>query len=246
MTNVLMIGATSAIAAATARRYAASGSRLMLVARDPARLDILAADLRVRGAERVDVLTADLADTERHAEIVTAAVDALARIDLVLVAHGVLPDQEACERDVDAALESVQVNFQSVVSLGLRLAPVLQEQGSGTFAVISSVAGDRGRQSNFVYGAAKGGLSTFLQGLRNRLWPAGVNVLTIKPGFVKSPMTAHLNGSGPLWAEPDEIADGIVRAVDKRRAEVYLPGFWAAIMLVIRCVPEFIFKRLKL
>ena len=247
MTNVLILGATSAIARATARLYAERGARLFLVARDPERLDTIAADLRVRGAEHVDVLAADLTEQDRHPEIVAAADDAMPAIDVVLIAHGVLPDQDACEADARAALTAIDVNFLSVVSLCTELANLMALRQAGTIAVISSVAGDRGRQSNYIYGAAKGGLNTFLQGLRNRLQPAGVHVVTIKPGFVATPMTEHMpDRSGPLWAQPEDIAAGIAGAVDKGRNEVYLPGFWALIMLIIRLVPEALFKRLKL
>ncbi|MEE4184834.1 MAG: SDR family oxidoreductase [Gammaproteobacteria bacterium] len=246
MTRVLIVGATSAIAAATARRYAERGAQLFLVARDPARLDIVAADLTVRGATRVDTLAADLLDYDSHGALVAAALDACQTLDVVLIAHGVLPEQGAVEATPAAALEAMHVNLLSVMSIALTLRAPLLAQGSGTLAVISSVAGDRGRQSNYVYGAAKGGLDTFLQGLRNRLWAAGVNVVTIKPGFVATPMTRHLPATGLLWSQPEVIAAGIVRAVERRASVVYLPRYWALIMWVVRLIPEFIFKRLRL
>jgi short-subunit dehydrogenase len=246
LTKVLVIGATSAIAAATARRYAARGAQLFLVARDAARLDIVAADLRVRGATRVDTLAADLLDYDGHAGMVAAALDACQTLDVVLIAHGVLPEQEAVEATPASALQSLHTNLLSVMSVALELRAPLLAQGSGTLAVISSVAGDRGRQSNYVYGAAKGGLDTFLQGFRNRMWAAGVNVVTIKPGFVATPMTRHLSSGGILWSQPDAVAAGIVRAVERRAAVVYLPRYWALIMWVVRMIPEFIFKRLRL
>ena len=244
---MLILGAGSAIARAAARQFAAAGARLFLVARDPQRLDVIADDLRVRGALQVDVLAADLTDHDRHPEIMAAAADAMPGLDTVLIAHGVLPDQEQCESDVAAALASIDVNFLSVVSLCTLAGNELQQRGTGTLAVISSVAGDRGRQSNYVYGAAKGGVNAFLQGLRNRLWHHGVHVLTVKPGFVDTPMTAHIEDrGGPLWARPEDVAAGIIRAIEKKRNEVYLPGFWALIMWVIRSVPETVFKRLRL
>lgn len=247
MKQVLILGATSAIAQATARRLAASGAGLFLVARDPARLDILADDLRVRGAGDVSVLTANLLDQHGHAAILAAAWDAMPALDTVLIAHGVLPDQAECQGSAEATLAALDSNFLSVVSLLTLLAGEFEHRGSGVLAVISSVAGDRGRQSNYVYGAAKGGLSLFLQGLRNRLHKSGVHVLTVKPGFVKTPMTAHLEGrEGPLWATPDTIAAGILRAIEKRRDVVYLPGFWRFIMWVICSIPERLFKRLSL
>ncbi|MCP4172551.1 MAG: SDR family oxidoreductase [Fuerstiella sp.] len=247
MSDVLIVGATSAIAQAVAQQYAAEGGRLFLVARNAANLDVIADDLRVRGAAEVSTLAADLTEHDRHPEIVTAACDVLPELDVVLVAHGVLPDQEACEASVDASLDSMDVNFLSVVSLLTPLANRLAEQGNATIAVISSVAGDRGRQSNYVYGAAKAGLDAFLQGLRNRLSKSGVHVLTIKPGFVTTPMTAHIeNRGGPLWATPEKVAEGIVTAVGKQKDVVYLPSFWALIMLIIRNIPEKIFKKLSL
>lgn len=247
MTDVLVIGAGSAIAQAAAKIYAEQGARLFLVARDAARLDVIADDLRVRGALQVDTLAADLLEHDRHPEIVEAALDALPELDVVLVAHGVLPDQSECEVSARQSLDMIDVNFISVVSLLTPLVNRVEERGHGSIAVISSVAGDRGRQSNYVYGAAKSGLDAFLQGLRNRLNKSGVHVLTIKPGFVITPMTAHIEGrGGPLWASADSVAAGIVKAIEKGRDVVYLPPFWALIMLIIRSIPERIFKKLSL
>ena len=246
MSQVLIIGATSAIAQAVARLYAESGAKLFLVARDASRLDAVADDLRVRGAIAVDCLAADLTEYDRHPEIVAAAFDALSGLDTVLIAHGVLPDQDSCQSSVSETMLSMDINFLSVVSLLTPIANLLEEKKRGTIAVISSVAGDRGRQSNYVYGAAKSGLDAFLQGLRNRLSKAGVHVLTIKPGFVDTPMTAHIPERGLLWAQPEDVAEGIVNAIDKQKDVVYLPRFWALIMLIIRSIPERIFKKLSL
>jgi decaprenylphospho-beta-D-erythro-pentofuranosid-2-ulose 2-reductase len=247
VSDVLIFGAASAIAQAVARIYAADGARLFLVARDAARLDAIADDLRVLGAQQVDTLAADLLEHDRHPEIVAAALDALPQLDVALVAHGVLPDQEQCQESAAASIESIDVNFLSVVSLLTPLASRMEAAGQGTLAVISSVAGDRGRQSNYIYGAAKSGLDAFLQGLRNRLCKSNVHVVTIKPGFVATPMTAHLEGrTGPMWASPETIATGIVQAIKRQKNVVYLPAFWALIMLIIRNIPEFIFKKLSL
>ena len=246
MSQVLILGATSAIAQAVARRYAEQGANLFLVARDAERLDAVADDLVVRGAAGAGVLVADLTDLDRHPEIVAAALDGLSGLDTILIAHGVLPDQDACEQSAREALHSIDVNFLSVVSLLTPLANQLADRKAGVIAVISSVAGDRGRQSNYIYGAAKSGLDTFLEGLRNRLFKSGVHVLTIKPGFVATPMTAHIPERGALWAQPEDIAAGIIKAIEKRRNVVYLPSFWALIMLIIRSIPESIFKRLSL
>ena len=245
MPRVLIIGATSAIAQEVAKIYAADGSRIFLVARNSQKLEQIAQDLSVRGAESVEVLSLDLADIERHEEIVTTTDKLLGVIDIVLIAHGTLPDQKACEVSVTDTLQELQINLLSTVSLLTLLANYFEKQGSGCIAVISSVAGDRGRQSNYVYGAAKGGLSVFLQGLRNRLSKAGVRVLTIKPGFVITPMTAEFR-KGILWAQPKQVAEVIVYAVQKRKNAVYVPWFWRWIMLIIRNIPESIFKRMSL
>lgn len=244
--KVLVIGATSAIAEATARIYAGRGDRLYLVARNAEKLEAISADLQVRGASWVGSMVLDACDTDRHEGMLQAATDGLDGLDIVLVAHGTLPDQEAAEQSYSSTLQALEDNFLSVVSMLTGISNFLEQQRHGTIAVISSVAGDRGRQSNYVYGTAKGGVSVFLQGLRNRLFHSGVNVVTIKPGFVNTPMTAHLNGSGPLWASPTQIADGIVNAIDKGKNVVYLPAFWRLIMTIICAVPETIFKRLKL
>jgi len=163
----------------------------------------------------------------------------------VLIAYGVLGDQKACEQDFVVTEHLLRTNFLSVVSL-LTLLDRFERQRYGCIAVITSVAGDRGRQSNYVYGTAKGAISVFLQGLRNRLHSANVCVLNIKPGFVDTPMTAGIARKGFLWAQPETIAQGIYQAIEKRKSTVYLPGFWRLIMLVLRHIPESIFKRLKL
>jgi short-subunit dehydrogenase len=245
MLNVLIIGATSAIAEATARRYAARGTRLFLVARDSAKLTDIAADLRVRGAVDVGHATLDVNRLAAHADVLDQAWQLLQSVDVVLIAHGTLPDQAACESSVETALAEFATNGTSTIALMTALAPRLEAQGRGTLAVISSVAGDRGRQSNYLYGAAKAAVGAFASGLRQRLAKVGVNVITIKPGFVDTPMTRDLR-KGAIWAKPDAVASGIVHAADRGRSVVYLPWFWRPIMLIIRHIPEFIFKRLKL
>lgn len=245
MLSVLIVGATSAIAEATARRYAARGARLYLLGRDSERLAMIARDLEVRGAAAVSTAVLDVTHDFDADTLVAAAQAALQGIDVVLLAHGALPDQRACEQHVSQLRAAFEVNTLSTLALLTPLATLLQAQGGGTLAVLSSVAGDRGRQSNYVYGASKAALDAFLSGLRNRLARHGVQVLTIKPGFVDTPMTAGFK-KGPLWASPDIIADGIVQAIDAKRDVVYLPWFWRFIMLVICGIPERLFKRLSL
>jgi decaprenylphospho-beta-D-erythro-pentofuranosid-2-ulose 2-reductase len=242
--TILVLGATSAIAMATMRLYAVRGWRFYLVARNEEKLAIVAADLRVRGAAEVHSGVVDLDRTEYHVALLQHAHEKLQGIDVALIAHGVLGDQGAAEQDFRIAEEVIRTNFLSAVSLVTWLANYFASRKSGTIAAISSVAGDRGRKSNYVYGTAKAALSTFLQGVRNRVDRLGVNVITIKPGFVATPMTAHLPG-GILFANPNEIAQGIASAIDHRKDVVYLPGFWRLIMTALRIVPESLFKRLN-
>lgn len=245
MQKILIVGATSAIAEATARLWAARGDALFLVGRKTERLEVIANDLRVRGAASVSCFTMDACDIAAHAGMLEAADAAMGGLDVALIAHGSLPDQKACEASVELTLQEMNTNALSVIALATLLGEGFEKQGAGSLAVISSVAGDRGRQSNYVYGAAKGMVSLFLQGLRNRLAKKGVQVLTIKPGFVDTPMTAAFKKSA-LWAQPGDIARGIVQAVDKNSDEVYLPSFWWLIMALIRHIPERVFKKLTL
>lgn len=245
MKKVLIIGATSAIAEATARLFAARGDRLFLFGRNEVRLDAIAKDLEIRGADAVYSGNLDANSFRDHQGALDQAIEQLGGLDIALLAHGTLPDQHACEKSFEAALQEITTNAISVISLSTHLANILEANKSGTLAVIGSVAGDRGRQSNYVYGAAKGMVATFLQGLRNRLHKSGVQVLTIKPGFVDTPMTADFD-KGPIWAQPADIAEGIVKGIEKNRSEIYLPFFWRYIMLVIKLIPEKLFVRLSL
>jgi short-subunit dehydrogenase len=243
--RILIIGALSAIAHAYARREATAGAHLYLLARDPARLQAVADDLRVRGAASVAHAALDVLDDGAHAAALDAACAALGGVDVALLAHGTLPDQARCERDPAYARLHFDTNGSATVALMAQLATRLEAQGQGTLVVVSSVAGDRGRASNALYGSAKAAVSAFASGLRQRLSKAGVNVLTVKPGFVDTPMTASFR-KGALWASPETIGRGIQRAVAARRSVAYLPWFWWPIMAVIRLVPEFVFRRIRL
>ena len=246
MRRILIIGATSAIAEATARIFAARGDALFLVGRNTAHLQAIADDLKVRGAVRAETATLDATDFPAHLAVLDRAEQELGGVEIALIAHGTLSDQAACQTSVDAMRREFDINGLSVMALLTVLANRFEARKQGTLAVISSVAGDRGRQSNYVYGSAKAAVTTFLSGLRQRLAKSNVNVLTIKPGFVDTPMTAAIPNKSALWAKPDRIAAGIVSAIDKQRGVVYLPWFWRLIMLVIRHIPEPIFKRVKL
>lgn len=243
MKRILIIGATSAIAEATARRYAQRSSAFFLVARDAQRLQSIAADLETRGATAVHLHPMDVTDFDRHAEMVDAAHRAMDGIDIALIAHGTLPDPQACDTSVDLAMREFTTNGTATIALSARIAQGLQQ--NGTLAVISSVAGDRGRASNYLYGSAKAAVTIYLGGLGQRLRKAGINVLVIKPGFVDTPMTAAFP-KGALWASPDQIAKGIVTAIDRRKPVAYLPRFWWAIMQIIKNIPESVFRRMTL
>lgn len=243
--RVLIVGATSAIAAETARVYAAYGACLFLTGRHAERLEAVAADLRVRGATAVETAVLDVRDRARCAEVTDQAWHAFGGLDIALVAHGVLPDPARSQASVAEAVESIEVNFVSAVAVLTPLANRFESAGRGCIAVITSVAGDRGRQSNYVYGAAKGGLDRFLEGLRNRLHRAGVAVVTLKPGLVDTPMTAGLK-QGPLFASAQRAGRAVHRAIERRRDVAYIPWFWRPIMAIIRALPEAVFKRLRL
>ena len=245
MRKTLIIGATSAIAQATARLFANAGDALFLVARNADKLTATADDLKMRGASAVHTETHDVLDYGCHKDVVEAAVGALDGLDLVLIAHGTLPNQKACEQSFELTRTEFEINALSTISLLTHLANYFEGQGCGTIVVISSVAGDRGRQSNYVYGSAKGAVTIFLQGLRNRLHKSGVNVITIKPGFVDTPMTMSFQ-KGLLWVNPENIAATILGCVNSKTEVSYAPWFWRFIMLLIRMTPEAVFKRTQL
>jgi short-subunit dehydrogenase len=248
MARIAIFGATSAIAAATAREFCARGDHLFLIGRNPHKLRAVVKDLQVRksGDQIVASASADLTARERHPALLDEAQRSLGGLDVVLIAQGSLPDQRACEASVEAALAEIDTNALSVISLATLAANLFERQRRGAIVVIGSVAGDRGRQSNYIYGAAKGMVAIFCQGLRNRLAKSGVTVTLIKPGFVDTPMTARFDKKGFLWAQPSAIGETIVRATARGADEVYAPAFWRVIMIVIRAIPERVIKRLKL
>ncbi len=246
MKRILVIGATSAIATACCRLWAEQGHEFFLVARDAEKLQQTAQDLEARGAKSVNSFTMDVLDTPQHALMLQQCISTHRQIDIALVAHGTLPDQTACEQDAELALQEFSINGSSVISLLSLLAEQFTLQRCGSLAVISSVAGDRGRPSNYLYGSAKAAVSAFCEGLHARLFKIGVHVITIKPGFVDTPMTQGLALPQALVVSPDYVAKHIVKAIDKKKAVLYTPCFWTLIMLIIRNIPTFIFKRLNL
>lgn len=243
--NIIVIGATSGIAQAVCRLLAERHCRLLLAARDADKLAAVEADLKVRGAEVVGTGLADLTDTASHAELIASAWQLLGSVDAAIIAYGVLGDQKEGERNWEAAAAILNVNFTSVASLVMHLANRFEKQGFGQIVAIGSVAGDRGRKTNYLYGAAKGAVETLLEGVRHRLAPQGIEVLLVKPGFVDTPMTAHLPRS-PLFASADKVARSIVSGMDKGKSTIYVPFFWRPIMLIIRLLPEPIFNRLSI
>lgn len=245
MKKILIVGATSAIAEAAARRWAQTGNHLFLVGRNSPKLEAVAADLRVKGCQKVETYALDINDFSAHEPMLDAAEQSLNGLDTILIAHGTLSDQIACQQSVQLTIQEITTNALSTIALLTHIANRFEKQKKGTIAVISSVAGDRGRQSNYVYGSAKAMVTTFTSGLRQRLCKSKVSVVTIKPGFVDTPMTADFK-KGPLWASPDRVAKIIVRACDKKSNIVYAPWFWFWIMEIIKTIPENIFKTLKL
>jgi decaprenylphospho-beta-D-erythro-pentofuranosid-2-ulose 2-reductase len=243
--RVLIIGATSAIAYEVAKRFAADGAWLYLVGRHPDKLASVAQDLVVRGADRVETFLLDLTELDRHHELVAKVTESFRGLDAVLVAHGTLPNQSACEQSVAETMTAFATNCLSVISVVTLFTNYFEQQSYGVLAVITSVAGDRGRRNNYVYGAAKGAVDLFLQGVRSRLSKAGVSVVTIKPGLVDTPMTAALP-KHLLFAPAQTVGEGIYYAMIKGRNVVYLPWFWRWIMAIIKTIPEALFKKINL
>jgi decaprenylphospho-beta-D-erythro-pentofuranosid-2-ulose 2-reductase len=244
--GIIVLGALSAMAEATARLHAEEGAALALAGRDAARLDALAQDLKVRGASAVHTYAIDLAQ-EAHVQAAFERMAAdLGGVDEVLLFYGVLGDQRLAERDFAEASRILQTNYVSASLWCLAAANLLERQHHGALVVVGSVAGDRGRQSNYLYGSAKAGLAALVQGLAHRLHASGAKAVLVKPGFVISPMTADFKRVGPLWATPQRIAT-IVRSAAKGGSPViYAPWFWRWIMAAIRAVPAPVLHRTKL
>ena len=245
MKRIVILGAGSSIAQAVERLMAKDALDLCLVGRSESRLKALQSDLLARGANHVSICESDLDVTHAHAALLRNITQSFGAFDTVLLAYGSLLDQPATQRNADLALREIHTNFASAASLLTIFAEPLVAAKSGTIAVITSVAGDRARRSNYVYGSAKGGLSLFVEGLRSRMHPLGIRVVTIKPGPVDTPMTSSMpkkNG----FASPEAVGKDIYRFLQRVRGDVlYTPGKWRIIMAAVRVIPHWLIKRLN-
>ena len=243
--RILVLGATSGMAEACCRLWAERGDSLFLVGRSASKLAAMAADLRIRGAGYVDTAVTDLDDTAHHPELLAGAINSLGGLDVAFVAVGVLGQQADAERAFPPAHQILHTNYVAPASLLTWLANYCAQRHAGTLAVLSSVAGERGRKSNYVYGSSKAGLTAFVDGLRNRIDREGVRVMTIKPGPVRTAMTEGMKNP-PRLAEVGDVAATLVKAIDRGDDVVYVPGIWRFIMAAIRAIPERMFKKMNL
>jgi decaprenylphospho-beta-D-erythro-pentofuranosid-2-ulose 2-reductase len=243
--SVLVLGGTSEIGVATARRLARDRARrVVLAVRDPERAAAAAREMEGLGAQ-VEVVAFDALDFASHAAFVADVFDRFGDIDLVLVAWGVLGDQERLAHDHDAAVEAVEVNYTGVVSVSVPLVERLRRQGHGTIVYLSSVAGERARASNFVYGSTKAGMDAFAQGLGDSLAGSGVNVMVVRPGFVRTKMTEGLDPA-PLATDADAVAEAIAAGLRRNAHTVWAPGPLRFVFSILRHLPRPIFRRLDL
>lgn len=243
--SVLVLGGTSEIALATLRKLAERRLRTVVLAgRDTARLSSASADLQRAGVSQVEAVQFDALDVASHGRLVEELWSQHGEFDLVLLAFGVLGDQERDERDAASALTVIDVNFRAAVSLGIPLAQRMRAQGHGTIVVLSSVAGERARRANFVYGASKAGLDAFYQGLADSMVGSGVHVVVVRPGFVHTRMTAG-RPAAPFSTTPDRVADDIVRGVARGSVTVWSPGILRPVMSALRHLPRPIFRKMR-
>lgn len=243
MPNVLIIGATSDVAKATAYLYAREGYDLVLAARNKEAVQALSSDIKIRYEVEVVPLVLDLLKFDTHPKAI-ASLETLPPITICCA--GYLGEQEKAIHDWEETQRIIDTNYTGVVSVINLIAEQYEKKGQGTIAVLSSVAGERGRQSNYTYGSAKAGLSVYLSGLRNRLHASGVHVVSVKPGFIDTRMTENLPLPKPLTASPEQVAKAIYKAIRKKKNTLYVLWMWRYIMFIIKSIPESIFKKLKL
>lgn len=243
--NIVVIGATSDIAYEVIKKYAENENNLFLVARSIVKLEIIKQDIQARNNNiKIFTFAQDAANLSEHNLLGIEVKKYFDKIDVLFIAYGEL-SQNIDIFDNNDVLKSLNTNFTSVISYINTFISLFNKQKSGTIAVIGSVAGDRGRQSNFIYGTSKGALEIYLQGLRNKLFENNVNVLLIKPGFVDTKMTSHINKNF-LFVSPKFVAEKIINAINKQKDVIYVPAIWWFIMTIIKSIPETIFKKLKL
>ncbi len=244
--RIIVFGATSGIAEHCMRLWLHETAELLLVGRNEVKLQSLASDLKVRSpASLITTACIDFLDPQAFVDVVEGFA-AGEGIDLALIAHGSLPDQEICQKDLDALATAHQLNCLSPILCAEALAAAMERARRGCLAIIGSVAGDRGRRSNYAYGSAKGALERYAQGLQHRFAGSDIKVCLIKPGPTATAMTDHLGGGGLPLAPVEDVATVIVAGVEKRKAVIYAPRRWALIMLVIRHLPRFVFNRLDI
>jgi decaprenylphospho-beta-D-erythro-pentofuranosid-2-ulose 2-reductase len=245
--KIVIVGATSAIATHAARIWAQRGhAEFVLLGRDSSRLNRVAEDLKARGTQNsAQTLVINFTDPEGIQRIVKQVVSEGAA-DIVLIAHGSLGDQQRAQHDLVYAQDELMVNGVSAVLFAEAFAAAFESIGRGTLAVIGSVAGDRGRKSNYVYGAAKGLVTRYMQGLQHRFAGSAIKVVLIKPGPTETPMTAALVANGLKAAPVDEVAQSMVAAIDRGAPEAYVPGKWWVIMMIIRHLPRFVFNKMNI
>jgi decaprenylphospho-beta-D-erythro-pentofuranosid-2-ulose 2-reductase len=242
--RVLILGAGSGIAQATARLYAGEGATIGLAGRNSGRLAVIADDLKARGAAATEIFDVDFTAPDAASTLATMA-GKLGGLDHVILAYGVLGDQILADRDEAAALAIIDVNFRSAAAWTLAVANLLERQGRGSLVALGSVAGDRGRRSNYVYGAAKAGLAVLVQGISHRFRGVGPRVVIVKPGPTDTAMTAGMAKGGPLWATPEAVAAVVRKAADSGGPVVYAPARWRLIMAIICNIPASIFNKMN-
>jgi decaprenylphospho-beta-D-erythro-pentofuranosid-2-ulose 2-reductase len=244
MKKILIIGACSAIAQETAKCFARDGAMLYLADLKIERLETVRNDITAQFPVEIFIEQFDPSEFDKHENIFRYAENTIGGLDAVLIAYGTLPDQLNIQQNVGEIIKEFTLNCTSIISVATHAANYFEKRQNGCIAVISSVAGERGRRSNYIYGSAKGAVSLYLQGLRSRLLDSGVQVITIKPGLVDSPMTAHLKKNF-LFASPKTVGEGIYQAIIGGKDVVYIPKFWKLIMTIVKLIPEGIFKKLN-
>ena len=241
--TVLILGGNSDVGKSIARDFSRLGSNIILTSRKEGQLDSFKSDLEIRNEINCDIEIFDVLDFKSHDSFYK---NLKIKPDIVITCIGYLDKQENSQIDFQESLRSIQTNFTGLLSILNIISYDFEKREEGVIVGISSVAGDRGRGSNYIYGCSKSGFTSYLSGLRNRLNKSGVRVITIKPGFIDTKMTSHLDLPNILTATPDDISNDIINSIKKRKTIIYSKWFWKWIMLIIKTIPESIFKKMKL